>query len=281
MPVWLNGALAHNATAEFNLNDKGLLLGYGIFDTALVINEKVAYRPAHLEKLAASCAALSLPVDPTRFSDIMDEAVRDLDLGVLRITVTGGVGPRGMAFSPEAQPNIIVSAAPLAPTVFCPEIRLTLTPVRRNETSFTARIKTLNYLDAIMAVTEAHNKGFEDALFLNMAGHVACGSTGNIFMVRDGGLITPPISDGILAGVMRANVIRLAKARNIPVEERSISYSELLEADDVFLTNSLRVVSQVTQIGDVMIPRRSSALIALLESLVFEEINYCRGKEID
>ncbi|MFT8554499.1 MAG: aminotransferase class IV [Zymomonas mobilis] len=278
MPIWLNGVLANNAVAEFNLNDKGLLLGYGVFDTALVIADKVAYREAHLEKLTKSCAALSLPVASSFLSEMMEKAAKDLPLGVIRITVTGGVGPRGMSFSPEAKPNVIVSASPIAATIFCPEIRLVLTPLRRNESSFTARIKTLNYLDAIMAVTEARQKSFDDALFLNNAGHVACSSTANLFMIRDGCLITPPVSDGILAGIMRANILRFAKSRDIPVEERSIGYEELLEADDIFLTNSLRLISQVTHLGEVALPRRSAALLALLESMVFDEINYSRSQ---
>lgn len=89
MPIWLNGVLANNAVAEFNLNDKGLLLGYGVFDTALVIADKVAYREAHLEKLTKSCAALSLPVASSFLSEMMEKAAKDLPLGVIRITVTG------------------------------------------------------------------------------------------------------------------------------------------------------------------------------------------------
>lgn len=277
MPIWLNGVLANNAVAEFNLNDKGLLLGYGVFDTALVVADKVTYREAHLEKLKKSCAALSLPVTSSFFSEAMDQAALNLPLGVMRITVTGGVGPRGMAFSPEAKPNVIVSASPISPTIFCPEVRLLLTPLRRNESSVTSRIKTLNYLDAIMAVTEARHQSFDDALFLNTAGHVACSSTANLFMVRDGRLITPAVDDGVLAGVMRANILRLAKLHAISVEERSIDYVELLEADDVFLTNSLRLVSPVTHIGDKILSRRAAALVDLLESMIFDEIDCYRS----
>ncbi|AEI38029.1 MAG: aminotransferase class IV [Zymomonas mobilis subsp. pomaceae] len=276
MPTWLNGVRADNDITEFNLTDKGLLLGYGVFDTALIVENRVIYREAHLERLITSCAALSLPVSAFELGKAMDIGNADIALGSVRVTVTAGKGPRGLSLPTEIKPNIIVSKAMITPEIFCPELRLLPSETRRNETSPTARIKTLNYLDAVLAVRHARYKGYDDVLFLNTKDRVACSSMANLFMIREGRLITPPVSEGVLPGIMRATVLRLAAANNIPTEERPILFSELLKADDVFLTNSLRMICQVTQIGDILMPRRFQALLALIITKLYEDMHYTR-----
>ncbi|MGH6681728.1 MAG: aminotransferase class IV [Bradyrhizobium sp.] len=115
--------------------------------------------------------------------------------------------------------------------------------MRRNETSPAAKLKALPYLDAILALRDAAKRGFDDVLFENIAGHIACLSVANLFAVFGQRLVTPPLSDGAVAGTIRGLVLAQAGSLGLTAEERSITHAELLKADAIFATNSLRLVA--------------------------------------
>jgi branched-chain amino acid aminotransferase len=226
--LWFDGAL-REGPVPFDLADRGLTLGDGVFDTALARHGRILFEDAHVARLAAAAARLGFPVPPERIAMAMRALAEEgLPLAAIRTTITRGSGPRGLAFSPR---------------------RLHPTAIRRNETSPGANLKTLGYLDAVLAAGEARAAGFDEALFLNTRGRVACAGTANLFAVIDGILVTPPLADGVLPGILRAEILLRAPRLGLPIAERSFDLAALLAAEAVFVTNSLRGLAPVTAIG--------------------------------
>ncbi|MEA1834675.1 aminotransferase class IV [Methylobacterium durans] len=249
--LWLDGRLTQGPV-PFDLVDRGLTLGDGVFDTALALNGRIAFGEAHRARLAASAAALGFALDPDRIGQAMDALAGAAGEGpvAIRTTATRGSGPRGLKPPPEPRPTLFASAAAMGPGLFFAPLRLRPTRIARNETSPGSQLKTLGYLDAVLAAGEAAAHGFDEALFLNTRGRVACAGTGNLFALFGGRLVTPPLADGVLAGIVRAELLRLAPGLGLVPEERSLTLPELMGADSVFLTNSLRLVAPVAAIGE-------------------------------
>lgn len=265
---WFDGMLYAEATLPFDVADRGLLLGDGVFDTALVLRGTIVWRAAHLTRLATACQTLGFTLDVAAVDRAIAAVVTDNTDGSLRITVTHGPGPRGLAPPPTPKPKILVSFAPLRTKVFFTPLSLHVAAIRRNETSPTSRLKSLNYLDAIFASREAVIHGFDDAVFLNTKEHVACATVGNIVVLDGGRLITPPLADGVLAGTARAALLGLAAIVGLEPIERSLTLEDLAQADAVFVSNSLKLLSPVSRIGAIEKPvptdLRCAALIAAL-----------------
>jgi branched-chain amino acid aminotransferase len=230
--LWFDGAL-REGPVPFDLADRGLTLGDGVFDTALARHGRILFEDAHVARLAAAAARLGFPVP----------------LAAIRTTITRGSGPRGLAPPAEPRPVLWASSAPVGPGLAFSPLRLHPTAIRRNETSPGANLKTLGYLDAVLAAGEARAAGFDEALFLNTRGRVACAGTGNLFAVIDGILVTPPLADGVLPGILRAEILLRAPRLGLPIAERSFDLAALLAAEAVFVTNSLRGLAPVTAIG--------------------------------
>lgn len=237
-PIWLNGRLTTADAARIDPADRGLLLGDGVFETLAVTDGRPLRLAAHLARLRAGAAVIGLPL-----------ALSDEDLaaamaallgatgskaGSLRLTVTRGVGPRGLPPPPEPKPTIMLTAGGVPPET--PANLIVAQSTRRNEHSPLSRIKSLNYLDNIIARMEAQRAGADDALLLNTAGRVAEASAACLFWVKGGGLFTPPIEEGALPGVRRAAIISAMGAA-----ERPVAADELRGADEIFLANSLSV----------------------------------------
>ncbi len=238
---WFDGALHESSIAPVDLTDRGLTLGDGLFDTSLARNGKIFLRDAHLDRLAQSAATLAIPFDATLAGQALDALAGTIGNGSVRLTLTRGGGARGLALPDQPKP-LLFGAAGAAPPPF-PVVDVITTSIRRNETSPVTKLKALPYLDAILALREAKAKSADDALFENTAGHVACLSIANLFAIFGERLVTPPLEDGVLAGTIRAFVLRNAKQLGFLPEERSMSRAELVQADGVFATNSLRLIA--------------------------------------
>lgn len=247
--LWFDGGLIDGTRAPFDLSDRGLTLGDGVFDTALAKGDRIVFEAAHITRLVAAAAALGFGVDPARIGQAMRAVARIYPKAAIRTTVTRGAGRRGLAPPPRPHPVLWASAAPLTPGFAFAPLRLHPAAIRRNDTSPAARIKTLGYLDAVLAAGEARAAGFDEALFLNTRDRVACAGTGNLFALFGTRLVTPPLSDGVLAGIVRAEILARAGAVGLTAEERSLTLPELLRAEAVFLTNSLRGLAPVRAIG--------------------------------
>ena len=272
MAIWLNGERSDAPPTAFDLSDRGLLLGDGLFDTALVIEGNPVYRNEHLLRLEEACRAIRLVIDPTLLSAALDTAAAGLAFGSVRLTVTRGPGSRGLSPQNLVRPTIIASNANLTAGVAFKPQSLWQSSIRRNETSPCSRMKTLGYLDAVLANAEAKENGCDDAYFLNTRGCVVCAATCNLFMLTDRALVTPPLQEGALPGVTRAIVMRLARELGLEGHERPIDPGDLAQADAVFVTNSLKLIAPVERLGERRIRRGSGEIVAQLAAALCEDI---------
>ncbi|MCB8838677.1 aminotransferase class IV [Aurantimonas sp. VKM B-3413] len=239
--VWINGRFVEPDGA-IAANDRGLLIADGVFDTALVLGGRVFRRDAHLDRLAAACETLAIPVSRSDLEAAMAALAERQEAGSIRLTVTRGPGPRGLTLPPQPRPTILGSSAPLAPAMIFAPLTLHPATIRRNETSPSARLKTLAYLDAVLANIEAKAAGADEALFLNTAGRPACTALGNFFVLRGDTLSTPPCADGVLDGITRGWILANAESFGLAVREEGLSPQEL-ESGAILVTNSLRLTA--------------------------------------
>jgi len=242
MKIWLNGALCASTEARIDPADRGFTLGDGLFETVAVRGGKILRLEKHLRRLNRGCALLRLPPPPGSLPGAIGTVLsaNGLQDAAIRITYTRGVGARGLPVPDACSPTLLVTAAPL-PSPRPPARCIVATVTRRNEHSPLSRIKSTNYLDAILAREEALSRGASDALLLNCAGRVAEATAANLFIVKDGQVLTPPLEDGALEGIVREEI--MARCGAI---ERSLRVADLMLAEEIFLSNSLGLQAVAT-----------------------------------
>lgn len=238
MTVWLNGSLLPSDAARIDPADRGFTLGDGLFETLRVADGRPCHADRHLRRLFASAESLGIPVPfaEERLLEAMAELLtaNGTSAGSLRLTLTRGPAPRGVLPPPHPAPTLLITTGRLPPDG---PARLVVAGVtRRNEHSPLSRLKTLNYLDTILARQEAERRGADDALLLNTAGRLAESTVANLFVVSGGDLLTPPVEDGALPGIRRSLILEGQGGR-----ERSLGLDDLLAADEAFLCNSLGI----------------------------------------
>ncbi len=260
---------SQNTTRSFDLRDHGLLLAHGVFDTSLIASGTMILRSAHLNRLVADAAALGIPVDTQKINDLLNDYLTEDQNGALRITITSGPGDRWGASSKTIDPTILMSLQRVNYSDQFQPISLQTSRIRRNETSPTSRHKTLAYTDNVLAYEVARREGYDDALFLNMLGNVCCTTTGNLFLKFGDTWVTPPISDGLLSGIMRQWMIQTAPSLGLDVIERTISEKELQLTDAAFMMNSLRLAVPIAELNDIALrPELPDGLISALTELI-------------
>lgn len=237
--IWLNGVLCDPAAAV-GADDRGLLLGDGVFETVAVMDGRPLRLARHVRRLQQGAKALGIPlaVDLAGFQNAIEEVVSDdgIKEGSARLTLTRGAGPRGILPPADPCPTVLVSASAGKVGGVDP-IRAVIAGVtRRNEHSPLSSIKSTNYLDAILARQEADRAGADEAILLNTAGQLAETTIANIFCVFRGVLVTPPVSSGALPGIMRAIILETENVR-----EEDLDVERLFSADEVFVSSSLSV----------------------------------------
>lgn len=239
MKISINGVLCDAATARIDPADRGFTLGDGVFETIVVRRNAVRHLAAHLARLRAGANLLGIPLpgDDQHIAGLISAVIsgNQQTEGVVRVTLTRGPGARGIVPPTDPHPTLVISLAPLPPAAEPAKVIIAQT-TRRNEHSPLSRIKHLNYLDNILARQEAVAAGADDALLLNTAGRIAESTVANIFVLVDGYMLTPSITDGALPGVMRAEAMKLAKG-----EEGPVTVEMVTRASEVFLTNALGV----------------------------------------
>lgn len=221
-----------------NPQDRGLLLGDGVFETIMVLNHVALWRLQHVARMQAAANELGIGFDRTMVNAAIDQHLR-AGPHALRLTLTRGAAPRGLA-SDGGDPTLLAHADPFDVGLMFRPVSLVTSRIRRNETAPSSRLKTLSYIDNIAAAREAAP---HEALMLNTSGHVASAHIANIFMLKDGALITPSLDQAILPGIMRQVLLDA-----FPHQERALAPAELFTADAVFLTNSLRFIRPVTML---------------------------------
>lgn len=243
---WINETVIPAHDASISVFDHGLLYGDGVFEGLRFYHGKTFMLEAHLERLQQSAQAigLELPCSLEKISAVIAVLIEQYqgDSGYLRLVVTRGQGSLGIDPRKCAQPGMFIIADALAVMdVSDPSqgVSLHVANTRRTPAQcLDPKIKSLNYLNNILARIEANQAGMDEALMLNLDGYVSEGSVDNIFIVTSGILKTPSLSDGLLAGITRAVVIDLALGLGIPCEQTSLSVSDLKQADECFLTGT-------------------------------------------
>lgn len=243
---WLNGEIMDAREARIPVLDHGLLYGDGVFEGIRFYRGRPFRLAEHWRRLRDSARAIALPVPLSQ--EAMAAAVDQLltafgaQEGYLRLVVTRGVGPLGLDPSRCVEPNVFIIADHLALVSAAARAQgacVVIAATRRlGADGLDPRIKSLNYLNHILARIEANQAGADEAILLNAAGRIAEGSADNIFLVRDGALATPPPIEGALAGVTRAVVIELARQLGIPCAETPLAPYDLYNADECFLTGT-------------------------------------------
>ena len=234
-------------------DDRGFLLGDGLFETVLWENGVFAAFDAHAVRLIVGCATLGLPapeqatLEAAAMTAIAREGLRETRAAV-RLTWTAGSGGRGLDRPPEIAPRLATTAA-AAPKPTTPA-RLIVSAIRRNEGSPASRLKSLAYLDNVLARREARAAGADEALMLNNRGEIAGAAAANLFWFEGDTLVTPALECGVLAGITRAAVIERARTIGWTVREDRAPVAALTGATGLFLTNSLIGVRPVSQFGD-------------------------------
>ena len=243
---WINGTLQAAAEARLSVYDHGLLYGDGIFEGIRYYRGTPFRLEAHLRRLEDSAAALglSLPVDGPGLTAAIRLLIRESGGGdgYLRLLVTRGEGALGLDPATCPRPNVIIMADALSlvdAELVRTGIRVIVASTRRLEADgLDPRIKSLNYLNQVMARMEASRAGAHEAILLNRMGRVAEGTADNLFIVRDGLLATPPVFDGALDGITRGLILQLARQAGVEARERSLTAYDLYTADECFLTGT-------------------------------------------
>ncbi|NTV94709.1 MAG: branched-chain-amino-acid transaminase [Thiobacillus sp.] len=243
---WLDGRLVPPAEARISVFDHGLLYGDGVFEGIRFYRRRPFKLQAHLERLfdSARAIALDLPFGPEAVAAAVAETVAAFpdDDGYLRVVATRGVGALGIDPKNCTRPSLFVIADELTMVpgpVRERGARLIIAATRRlPPDGLDPRIKSLNYLNHILARIEANQVGADEAILLNGAGRVAEGTADNVFIVRHGRLLTPPTVEGALAGITRETVLELAGQAGIPALETPLAPYDLYTADECFLTGT-------------------------------------------
>jgi branched-chain amino acid aminotransferase len=257
--IYLNGKLVPERQAKISVFDHGLLYGDGVFEGIRSYNGRVFELDSHVDRLYDSAKAIALEIPMTRAG--MKSAVvrtcaanKTMD-GYIRLVVTRGVGTLGLNPYLCKKPQVIIIAADIqlyAKKLYDEGLSIvTVGTVRNLSEAVNPRIKSLNYLNNILAKIEAINSGCMEAVMLNSQGAVAEATGDNIFIVRGNSLVTPAVSEGILEGITRNTVMTLAGDMGLTVSESRLSRYDLYTADEVFLTGTAAEV-----IGVVDIDRR-------------------------
>ncbi|WP_333771065.1 aminotransferase class IV [Streptomyces sp. IBSBF 2435] len=249
MKIWVDGVLRDSEDATVSVLDHGLTVGDGVFETLKTTDGRAFALTRHLRRLTRSALGLGLPEpdqDEVARACAAVLAANPLPHGRLRITYTGGLSPLGSDRG-DAGPTLVaaIGTADVSPG---PGAIVTV-PWTRNERGALTGLKTTSYGENVVALARAREQGAGEAIFANTTGRLCEGTGSNIFVVLGGRLFTPPLSSGCLAGITRELVIEWAGAH-----EEDLPFEALAEAEEIFLTSSLRDVQAVNRVDARELP---------------------------
>ena len=256
MEVYIDGKFYPKAEAKISVFDHGFLYGDGIFEGIRLYKGCVFRLDEHLERLEMSAKALCLNMPWTRkqISDIVCESCRRNKLtdGYIRLVVSRGFGDLGLSPKNCPTPSIICIADSIKlypEELYTTGMKIITAPTRRvSPAALPPMIKSLNYLNNILAKMEAQQHGFHECLMLNEQGYVSECTGDNVFLIHKGKLITPASHAGALVGITRQVAIEVAQALNIPVVETNITRYDVWNADECFLTGTAAEVIPVIEV---------------------------------
>jgi len=279
MIVWVNGELVEEKDARLTVFDHGTLYGDGVFEGIRVYNSRIFRCQTHIDRLFESARRIRLSIEQTKqeLVDAMYETLKANGIvdGYIRLVITRGKGTLGLSPFKCPRPNtfIIADSIELYPQEMYDNGMAVIiaTTVRCSSNMLDPQVKSLNYLNNIRAKIEAVDAGVAEAIMLNADGNVAECTGDNIFIVKDGHVITPSENSGILIGVTRGVVIRLAGKLGLPLSERTVTVEDLYTADECFLTGTAAEVIAVTKIDDRKIGEGKAGTITNRMTAAFRE----------
>ncbi|CAN5724001.1 aminotransferase class IV [soil metagenome] len=252
--LWLNDSLVTADEARISTADRGFTLGDGIFETMRVTNGTVFRLPDHLHRLRRSATLIGMQC-PELLEHAIAETLsaNELAEGALRLTLTRGESPRGLRIPASRRPTLVIGVHTHTRDERQGQdgVSALIATGRLNEHAASTGIKQLGYLDAVLAQREASAAGMEEALLLDTAGHLAEAAASNLFLVRNGELLTPPLECGVLPGITRATVLEIASRLGLPIRSEPLLPADLKQAEEAFLTNSLRGLTPLVRVDGV------------------------------
>jgi branched-chain amino acid aminotransferase len=256
MKIFIDGKYYDERNAKISVFDHGLLYGDGIFEGIRAYHGSVFKLKEHIDRLFYSAKAILLPI-PMTHAQLMRATVETcrknkIRDGYIRLVVTRGVGTLGLNPNRCKNPSVIIIADKIQlypPELYQRGMDIVTVPTTRNlHSALNPAIKSLNYLNNILAKIEANNAGVEEAVMLNAEGFVAECTGDNLFIVKNAALCTPPLSAGALYGITRQTVVELAEAAGLEVSEPNLTRYDLFNADECFLTGTGAEIVPVVKI---------------------------------
>ncbi|SYZ73359.1 putative branched-chain-amino-acid aminotransferase [Candidatus Zixiibacteriota bacterium] len=265
----INGRAISPNRASIPIFDNSLFYADGLFETLLAVKNRVVFLNEHLKRLekGAKLIRLRLPVSTETISTWIIHEVGKNPSPVTKIRLTVTAGDSAFWRSRASLPRIIIIVTDYKiPTG---SFSLTVSPFRVDETLPFRNIKTLAFIIEMTSRKTAYMKGFDDAILLNRSGHVAEATSANIFWMKNGRLYTPPLSSGCLEGMTRRHILKLARETGLKTLEKKAHLNEVLEADEIFISSSLKLIVPVTKIkADKMHHYDIGGLTLKLQSLL-------------
>ena len=269
MKIWCNGKIAPAETSGLAWSDRGFLLGDGVFETIALKNQQICHWDAHWTRLGSALSYFSLPAsyDQNTIKAAILELAMDVQAteAAIRITVSAGAGGRGLAPQAISDPTWVVSLSPRSPS--SPTLALAQVAVTRTAGNPSSMYKTLSYIDNIMARRLANG---DEAFMLNQYGRLSCAAAGNIFLLANGELLTPALSEGALNGIIRGVILSTGAIAGFTSREARLTLSDMKAAEAIFITNSLvgaQSVSTLLLTNHEPIKKGSPHMATILETI--------------
>jgi len=286
LKIWLDGKLVDEKDAKISVFDHGLLYGDGVFEGIRVYNSRVFELDAHIRRLYGSAKAIRLEVPMSR-SELISAVEKTVEAngvidGYIRLLVTRGVGTLGLNpfICEDSRLIIIADNIQLYPEELYEKGMkvISATTVRNHPLAIPPQVKSMNYLNNILAKIEALDNDVPEAIMYNHEGYVAEATGDNVFIVRDGVIYTPPAEAGSLEGITQGIVIELAREENLEVVEKNLTRFDLYVCDEFFLTGSAAEVIGIVEIdGRVIGNGKPGPVTKLLRKKFFK---YAHGKKL-
>ena len=286
--IFIDGKFYSQADAKISVFDHGLLYGDGIFEGIRFYNGRVFRLEEHLDRLwdSARSICLEVPMSKREMTEALLETVRQNDLrdGYIRLLVTRGIGNLGLNPAQCERPSVIIIATTIAlypESLYQKGLTVVTVPTRRtNPASLNPAVKSLNYLNNVMARIEANLAGADEALMLNDSGNVAECTADNVFVVKRGQIFTPPISAGALRGITRSVVFEVAAELTVKITEADITRHDVFIADECFLTGTAAEIIPVIKADGRPIGNGKPGPITARMIARFRELTRESGTEI-
>ena len=274
--VYVDGKFTERSKAVVSVFDHGLLYGDGIFEGIRAYNGSVFRLADHLDRLydSAKSIRLQIPLTKEEMSEAVLQTLRhnQLRAASIRLVVTRGPGALGVAPALCKRPTVFIIAEPMASVLGPREpkvVKMMVSSIRRDPVDATSHeVKSLNYMNSILAKIEANSAGADDAILLDQRGFVSEASVTNVFLVKKGRLATPSSSAGILHGITRERIIRLCSDLGMDVEQRDVTPFELTTADEVFLVGTK---SEILAVGSINAGRVGNGGAGPVTKLLYQE----------